>query len=358
MTTSRKIVVAISLLGVLTPPAFSREDRCGGEGPKPLTYVTAQFPAELIPTVNGVKEFVYVRDRDALIYRNEQDVLYKYEGGKTTPLPGGPPLSLSHVTDPTGEYVLAKELGHPRYWVLNHQAYWSSFFGPDKPLHPLYWRNGILYGFTEHNNEGRKIFQVYTYTPGDLTLRPTCRYMANTGEDVRAAKGHLFPHLFLYQVQKKDDGFRISQIRYNVSNCLSRDEGLFENHSIPAPIIDVYRFYPLKSVAIRVGHPENNLLWKNPKGCRYFNVAQLEPMVLHVDRPVIITCGKEQGISYIDLDGEVRTNLLYGFFPISALRSRDLWSSNNGAHLFLAPRFWGEKHHHLLRLKLATTRWD
>ncbi len=329
-------------------------DRCGGEGPKPFADSHGIGPIQWIPTVAKLGEFALLQESEDIIYRNEENAFYRFTGIKHVALnsEGLPPLTLSPVIHPTGKYILATDRQNFSQWVLNPDSSWVSFFKPRKRLHPLFWRENSLFLYHWEEQQGDRILEVFTYDPNEKTLKERCRHTFHGASNLFLAEGHLFPHLFLYSLHEKKKGYQVTLGRFNVNACIYFNEGFFENHTIPAPVKQVYRYYPLDALAIWVDLRGRELIWKDPKRCQYFKLDGQAPVFLAPQTPSILIWNRSRGVQYVNFIHDTKSKILAGlplaqFDPTAAFLTRDLET------LYFGPVFAGENNPRILRVSVS-----
>ena len=332
---------------LLTATAGSHVDRsCGGDGPRPLSDISAHGNLSPVKTDKAIQEFVLWPRKGEVVYRTVDNELYV----GTQRLSDGPrPLSM--LVDPAERYLLA--LAEP--WLLDSDTSkgWAPYRTQSVSLTHVFWaRNQVLYdAATPKDAAGNEYLVITAYRPGQPSALPVCpRFRWRPGQGLRLGHGHEYPGVFLYRVVKMPRGNRLSMFSLDVTTCRFKDMGTY-THFIQGEVQSVHRFEPLKSVAVKIDHPTMNLLWDPPAGCRYYDIGNRVPIFPSYSKPWLATWDKSRGFDLIDLNGQNRAQMLKDA-PFEDLRADDVKLAADGKTLVIAPKRRDDNQRWLYRMKL------
>jgi hypothetical protein len=257
------------------------------------------------------------------------------------------PGPISHVVDEEERYLVSEDGTEVFDRVTAH---WTQFDMPVEPVEPLFWQNGSLYLSHSHRIEGDPEVEIYRYRMGEDSAQYVCHFRALDWE-FGVAHGHHFPYIYLYQATDSPLGPMLSIYSVDVRDCGIRAKFDFKE-PIDGPVLDVWRFERLNSIAVQVDHPTKSFLWESPRFCRYFDLQRATPLVPSYDLPYVATWTKKDGISLFNLATQKKGRLLQGM-PFEPLSQDDVRLARRGDRLFLSPTVEGEEERSLLELTLS-----
>lgn len=347
-----KYLIGFALVITSTVFAATGRDmnRCGGEGPKPFIDITGQFKykAKVLDAHGGVSEFLLWERKNQVVYRNrfgEVRAAHLAEENSSHPLLTKSFQPISPTVDENERRILGDEEG----WLFRLEEHsWKKFNGV-RPLNHVFWNRGTLYSVSTQPGYSKNRFEIFRFRDRTQNNALVCSFTGDAGEKVLLAEGHTFPKVFFYSTSALINGRQDLRVySMDVRTCRV-DSTLYEN--VLGPVENVYRFEARNALMVEVNHPRENLLWADETGCRYFDVDNLQPVVLNYDRPTIATWSPLSGLNLFYLDKTQKASLV-STLPIEALRPRDLRLSRNGSTLFMAPLFAGETNRWLLEVKV------
>lgn len=323
--------------------------RCGGgdDGPKPLADFSDIFHADVkdVPTQGAVEEFLYLEHEQSIVYRNTKRDIHKLSSLGSTPLTqSGQPLS--RLTDEKNRYLASDAAP----WVFDmKKGIWYNYQIDARPFRHLFFHGSSLYSISSRiGPDNTQYMNVYEYKVGDTAAHRICRTIeAPAGQHYILAEGHSYPEVYLYRMRPTTQGcFFVTFYSMDIG-FLCGISGLGHyTREIAGEAKSAHMFRDLKSLAVEVDHPTNNLLWdtKEGEGWRYYDINGLKPYVLNFKKPVIATWDQKEGMSLIYLDAAKKTKVnkvmqTYGYGPIEELLPQDVWMPNIGNRLLISPLF-------------------
>ncbi len=337
---------------------------CGGIGPQPMNDISAtlKYKVTSVNAGGGVKEFLYREDSNSIVFRNSQNDIYGlgFDGNSYSQATqfGSSKLPISQVLDPLQRYVLTASKG----WILDTKdnGGWHQYLNLNN-VKPLFWdapiagllRSRLYSVVTTTDNSGLQHFQFYSYREGDDSAVPICKLDSVASEPITLAHGASDPYAFFYSQSVTDSGERkVVILPYNLLTCVMGAGTEYGN--LRGPVVDVYRYDALDSNAVIVDNPAQNLMWGTPKGCGYYDIGSSQVIVPNDSEPVMGTFTASAGLNLFFLNTAQRASILAGF-PITSLKDGDLWLSNSGDRIFLAPLFEGEHYKWLLDMEVSSS---
>ncbi len=348
-----KLFVWIGIIGLAwTLPAwagFSYVNRCGGgEGPHPLINFSQDFPAKWIETEASVQDFSFSEKRDELLYRttsNNVKAYYHSDGSKAEM--GYSRYPLSQVIDEDLGLLAAQ--GFPAYSDFDPFG-WKVFnVRPTRGGYQnLFWEKGTLYSLKRRSSDH---YDIYQYRKGAASSQPHC-WTSN----LYPAEGHAYPYVYYYGQESDYYGIHLVVYTVDVRSCQIVHELEF-GEPLAGRLQEVHVFPSLKAVAVKVDHPETNLLWyQSVQGCAYYNLnatpnSGSRLMVLNHENSLLGSFSLRDGLSLIDFSAQSRTRVP-AFLQAKAMRGAYL--TRDGRRLYLNPEANGEGPHPLLELTLPS----
>jgi hypothetical protein len=349
-------------VGFLGLALLSRSDvqaRCygGGEpGPKPLHEITGPTSGDIqyFKTETGLKDFVLLEGLDRIVYRGDDQQIRQMGLHSKESLPVAKSgLALSRVVNGNFPYLLTEGAS----WFLDvAKPMWINFAEASKPslgrYHHLFWRDNLLYTLDLEASAGGsyKNLQSYTYIAGAANAAPSCAPLM-----VPAAwhlgEGHTFPYAVFYQALPTPGGYDLTVFYFDVRSCRVTYRYHLKD-PVVGPVKNVVRYQNLDAIAVSVDHPTRTLLWEIQNHyCSYYDLAGETPLFIDNRHPVIATFSPERGMRVIHLTREIDMPVLKGP-SVSALRSNDLWLTNDGKSLFASPQLQGYASRLLMKVRL------
>ncbi len=334
----------------------ARQLRCGGVGPNPFNDISGilKYNVETVDAVGGVKEFLYQESSNALIYRNANREIRGVRSDSAGNFSQAQFFStsiypMSRVVDPKERFVLTEGQG----WLLDTNSSDWFEFNPNAGMQHLFWNRNKLFSYQfVPAASGDQRWDFYSYRVGDNGSKYQCSIQSTAKVPLTMAHGHTYPLVFFFnEVNAPGSDRQVVIYPFDITNCTAQTPVAYSN--VRGPVKDVYRFDSIDSTAVVVDNKDQNLLWATPKGCGYYDIKGLTPIVPNYNQPAIATFSQQDGVTLFFLNTEKRATVLKGF-PINDLKEGDLWLSDSGRKLFMSPLFDGERSRWLLDLKLAS----
>jgi len=328
---------------------------CGpGTGGVPLVDISSHLSAHerIIKTNAGVKEFVLWEKTGQVAYRNAEDKIAATDlVSGVTKLLGNGGVPLAHLLDPSNRFLLGA--GTPwEFDSLNHG--WYQFAPAAANLKPLFWQNGYLFSARIFWDGRIQRVEIYAYLPEVGVSQRVCPNLAGFGgntQPVHLAEGSRFPNIYFYTQVYNQMGNNLGMGRIDITQC-----ELAELNHYPyvfyGPIESVHIYDRLHSFSVKVNHPSYNLLWQSGYGsCNYYNIDNLQPLVLSESQPLIATFSSRGGLKIVDLNRQTQATVLR-HLPITSISDNDLWLTHDGKRLYAAPELAGQSSRLLFELDL------
>ncbi len=356
---ARALGLVLAIFALLCQTGEASRSHCGGIGPTPLTDIssTLKYHVQTLDAVAGVKEFLYQETSNSVIYRNTNDEIrglaFSQSTGDyaSTTLLSTSVYPLSRVVDPTETFVLTDGYG----WMLNEKDQTWAEFSTLTNLQELYWSGDTIYSLaTNLQTNGNTEYDFYSYEVGGDYQRKLCSVTSTASAPYTLAEGHEYPYVFFYRDQIISGSDREALVyAYDLSSCTMGSPTQYSN--IKGPVKSVYRFDSIDSTAVVFDSPTENLLWDGAGGCQFYEIDNESPIVPNFNQPVVATFTAGQGVTVYFLTTQNKATFLKGL-PVNELNQGDLWLTDSGRKLFLAPLFNGERYHWLLNLNLAANQ--
>lgn len=353
---SRALRLILMAALLLCEGGIGRSLRCGGIGPVPFSDIssTLKYQVETIDAVAGVKEFLYEDNSNAVVYRNVNNEIRGVKADSAGNFSQAEFFStsvfpISTLVDPNEEFILTAGKG----WLLDTASEnWVQFNQSTIPLQHLFWDRDRIYSVAvSPQSNGDKRFDFYSYAVGSQDSRRTCSVMSTSDNPMTLGHGHTYPDVFFFREVSDGESRQVEIFPVNVTTCITDAPIVYSN--VRGPVKDVYRFDSIDSTGVTVDNPDQNLLWANSKGCAYYDIKGLTPIIPNYSQPVVATFSADAGVNVYFMDNAKKASVLAGF-PINELKDGDLWLSDSGRKLFMSPLFGGERYRWLVDLKLAS----
>ncbi len=353
MNLTIRACLALLLGATLLIPAAVLGKPCGSDGPIPFINMTGAItlPVKSIQSVGAVQEFAYWETQDALVYRNDKNMLrVSYFGsGADTPL-AKLPFPLSKLVDPT-ERFLTTDIGS--YFFNASTAGPLIKYSSSRDATKLYWQGSTLH-LIEYQTPflGYPYFEVSTYYAGDKSAKSQCTYQPPAGTKLFLADGHAYPDVYFYQVVPLAANQKvIAFYKMNVHTCALSVMGL-PTEPILGNITGVHRFPTVDAFAVRTDDRVKNLRWEMSGRCEYLAIGREEIMIPNHDRPLAVTWTPNQGLSLYNLETKIKADAFRGGrglgFDIGDIVSEDLWIPRHASDLLLSPELEKVKERRML----------
>lgn len=308
---------------------FEQVSRCaGGDGPHPLQDITSQITgsSKILPTVGNVAEFAADTARDTIYYRTQSGELeaLKLSSSKNVAL-GKSKLPLSTTLDPYGRFLLARDFPW-LFQMADHR--WYQFGMGGDTFRPLFWSRDSLYTISPRTPTATHIRRLFL---GADYAQSWCY-----ADRMRPAKGHSYPYAFFYNTKETSRGPRLKVYELDVRRCQIVKEIEFTD-PLTGPVEDVYRFKSIQAIAVKIRHPESNLLWQSDEsGCHYHNLEGKKVMPLGYDHPLLGAYSPNEGLQVLYPNIEKVARVLDGKNIIS-LDETDVALDAKGTRIFVNP---------------------
>jgi len=342
MKTLRACLAAILALTLLLPSIVLAKP-CGSDGPIPFINMTGSItlPVKSIQSVGAVQEFAYWESQDALVYRNDKNMLrVSYFGsGVDTPL-AKLAFPLSKLVDPTERFLTTDDASY--FFNASTAGPLIKYAGSRPAPTKLYWQGSTLY-LVEYQTPflGYPYFEVSTYYAGDKSAKQQCTYQPPSGTKLFLADGHAYPDVYLYQVVPLAANQKvIAFYKMNVHTCGLTPMGL-PTEPILGNITEVHRFPTVDAFAVRTDDSVKNFRWEMGGRCEYLAIGQEEVMIPNHDRPLAVTWTSNQGLALYNLETKIKADAFRGGcglgIDIGEISAEDLWVPRHASDLLLSP---------------------
>jgi hypothetical protein len=330
------IGVLISL--VLVCSLNAEPTRCGGGGPHSFNDISVSVENHLdwIDAAGSVKEFTPLEKRNSLIFRNQENKVGGIFLGNPRPyLFGHSDFPISRVVDSAEQAILTigpGDLFNP--WSPTPR--WIQY--TNEQVIPLFWHRDKLFAMSARTpTKDNPEYNFFTHRPYQSTNAKFCSFKVDPALNFRLASGSEYPFVFFYSTHPTRTGNFLALVKFNVNECKVASTSTF-NDPFPGEITGVYRFEPLDSIAVKVNNEKENLMWRTPNGCQYFDIGNLPPIVLNPSQPVIATWSKQTGFTLFNLSTSQKVRIL-DTLPITAMGTEQAWMNHQGTQLYVAPVF-------------------
>jgi hypothetical protein len=312
----------------------------GGDGPTPFTQLDGfQNSVRIVPTNNGLRDFVFWENRNTVVYRNLYGQVWgvglnrfeSYFFSKRS-------APLLDIADPFERFITAS--ADENIYMLDAQGnppQWYDLYQQNEGQ-PAFWNVDTLYTVSlTRINRKRQSFQVFDYqlNRGAEAKCPPVDLVSNN--PVFLASGHAYPYIYFYMVHSTDLGQELYVSKFNVNTCQPEPD-LIWGTTFSSEIQEVHRFPAIDSVAVKLNDPKRNLFWSGPSGSLFYNIANVSPVVLNFStNPTIATWDGNSGLTLHFLNYATQASLMAGY-PFTSVRSQDLKMSTDGSRLIFSPQ--------------------
>lgn len=354
------INVVVTILLGLSMAASASPFRCmGGEGPKPLSDISGllNYKVKPVDTPATLQEFFIWENKNTLVYRDVSGDIRTLSIAKNTPTPSKEYVitklsqPLSRITDSSERYLTS--LGD-RIWVYDT---WTSGWNnavQKKNVEPLFWtenaKRNYLVSHSVTSTGTTQTHEFYSTVAGSSSQTPICTFTQNNQNPLRGARGAADPYYYFWGEMEVDGKRLVTLHPLNVFTCRFEKGVIYEG--VRHPVQEIIYFKNLNAIAMKLDNDKQNLLWWSPKGCDYYDIGRVSPMVPNFKLPVLMTWTPEHSIQLIYPEKAERVELLKGL-PIQSLEEKDVWLNKDANRLFLASKLEDDNQRWLMEMEIG-----
>lgn len=317
--------------------------RCaGGEGGTPFSDISNiyKYSKAIVPTQRMVKEYVYLENKNEIVYRNDQNVLHSLNltDNKDRAIKEMQ-ATLGRVVDPLEKFITTA-FGP---WILDitkDEPMWMQFPVPRPIVKHLFWKENVLYSYLASQVGTKKQTFTFSMYEAGRTMTQSCTINAKVGETYRIGNGHEYPFFYLYRIARTYKGNMLTQYRVRLNEmftdakCQLEDKGTYPE-PLPGDVKSVTHYPKYDAFAVSINHPRKNLLWDTPTECTFFDLHGRDPIILNNQHPIVATRTVDHGLGLHFLDSSKEVRILQANLP-QAITEDNLWLSKDANKLFVA----------------------
>lgn len=347
---------------------FSRADvdcKGGGDNGTPFVDISKEFneKTELLHTPNLIKDFIVREDRKELVYRTEDNRIWKATAAQQLFGYQYMQSPLSRILDPWQSFAVSKNM--PQALNTTNNA-WYRVGNKQRRGQDLYWDDSRLFSLEQPDYASQTIRYAVHYLNGS-TQNFGCKL--NFGESVEmhiGNSGHTFPYLFIYTTKEMPDGgTKVAKYALRleakkkligvIPRCELTSIGVYKD-LMPGKVKALYHFGNLENTdnsawLMDIANPKKRMLWSYKDQCIYFKAPVGKILVPNPQIPIVALQKSEGGLKLLYPWLEKSADIL-GKFVTQPISSENLWLTRDRKTLYVAAQPEHENARVLLKVAL------